>query len=155
MNPHKVPIGKRSMDLVIGSLCLILAAPLILVIALCVRVTMGSPILFRQVRPGLGGELFVLFKFRSMRIGDGDDESRLSELGAFLRRTSLDELPELWNVLKGEMSLVAPRPLLEQYLGRYWSEQERHHDVLPGMTGWAQVKGRNNVDWEQRFAMDL
>src|SRR5580765_4086075 len=108
MKQHRIPIWKRSLDLVVGSLCLILAAPLMLMIALCVRVTMGNPILFRQTRPGLGGRLFVLYKFRSMRVGDDSDEYRISRLGAFLRRTSLDELPELWNVLKGEMSLVGP-----------------------------------------------
>lgn len=155
MDRREVPIWKRSLDLMVGSLCLILATPLMLVIALCVRMTMGSPILFRQTRPGLGGQLFVLRKFRSMRNGDGADERRISRLGAFLRSTSLDELPELWNVLRGEMSLVGPRPLLEQYLGRYSPEQRRRHDVLPGITGWAQVNGRNMVDWEQRFAMDL
>jgi len=155
MKQHRIPIWKRSLDLVVGSLCLILAAPLMLVIALCLRVTMGNPILFRQMRPGLGGRLFVLYKFRSMRVGDDTDEYRISRLGAFLRRTSLDELPELWNVLKGEMSLVGPRPLLEQYLGRYAPEQKRRHDVLPGITGWAQVNGRNLVDWERRFALDL
>lgn len=130
-----------------------------LVVAVCVRITMGSPVFFRQSRPGLGGRLFVLYKFRTMRVGDdlgsSSDEYRITRLGAFLRKTSLDELPELWNVLRGEMSLVGPRPLLKQYLDRYSHEQKRHHNALPGITGWAQVNGRNAVEWEERFAMDI
>ena len=130
-----------------------------LVIALCVRATMGSPVLFRQLRPGLGGRLFVLHKFRSMRSrddsGTDSDEHRISRLGAFLRKTSLDELPELWNVLRGEMSLVGPRPLLKEYLDRYSLEQRRRHEAPPGITGWAQVNGRNAIDWDERFAMDI
>jgi len=156
---QQVPIWKRSLDLVVGSLCLLLTAPLVILIALCVRITMGSPILFRQLRPGLGGHLFVIHKFRSMRMandsGDRGDEYRITRLGAFLRKTSLDELPELWNVLRGEMSLVGPRPLLKEYLDRYSADQRRRHEVLPGITGWAQVNGRNAMDWEQRFALDI
>ena len=157
--PEQIPIWKRSFDLAVAGVSLMLAAPLMLLIALCVRITMGSPILFRQSRPGLGGRLFVLYKFRSMRVGDdlgsSSDEYRITRFGAFLRKTSLDELPELWNVLRREMSLVGPRPLLKQYLERYSPEQKRRHDVLPGITGWAQVNGRNAIDWEERFAMDI
>ncbi|HWY69375.1 MAG TPA: sugar transferase [Terriglobales bacterium] len=156
---HQIPIWKRGLDLLVGSLCLIVAAPLMLVIAVCVRASMGSPVLFQQLRPGLGGRLFVLHKFRSMRIGNGSGsdsvDHRISRLGAVLRKTSLDELPELWNVLRGEMSLVGPRPLLKEYLDRYSPEQRRRHEVLPGITGWAQVNGRNALDWDERFTMDI
>jgi lipopolysaccharide/colanic/teichoic acid biosynthesis glycosyltransferase len=138
---------------------MILAAPLMLLIALCIRATMGRPVLFRQIRPGLNGRPFVLYKFRSMRIeestGPARDGYRITPTGRFLRRTSLDELPEFWNVLCGHMSLVGPRPLLMQYLDRYSPEQRRRQEVLPGITGWAQVNGRNAVDWDQRFVMDV
>lgn len=152
---------KRLFDISVASLVLVLLSPILLVVALMVRINLGAPVLFRQVRPGLGGQPFVLLKFRTMRDavdGSGNplpDEQRLTRLGKFLRASSLDELPELWNVLKGDMSLVGPRPLLMEYLSLYTREQARRHDVRPGITGWAQVNGRNALDWEERFAMDV
>jgi lipopolysaccharide/colanic/teichoic acid biosynthesis glycosyltransferase len=153
--------GKRAFDLVVAGLALVLLWPVILIVALAVRIGLGSPVLFRQKRPGLGGRPFELVKFRTMRIdpeagtGLDSDSRRLTRLGSFLRSTSLDELPELWNVVKGEMSLVGPRPLLMQYLGRYTPEQARRHEVPPGLTGWAQVNGRNALSWEEKFELDL
>jgi sugar transferase EpsL len=153
--------GKRIFDLVLVILALILAAPIMAVVSVLVKIKLGSPILFRQERPGLHGKSFVLLKFRTMtdaRDTNGNllsDAERLTGLGRFLRRTSLDELPELWNVLKGEMSLVGPRPLLVQYLARYTPEQARRHDVRPGVTGWAQVNGRQEIPFSQRIAYDL
>jgi lipopolysaccharide/colanic/teichoic acid biosynthesis glycosyltransferase len=141
-----------------GLLCL---APVMAVTALIVRATMGGPVLFRQVRPGRGGRLFQVYKFRTMldaHDADGQplpDEQRLTRTGRFLRATSLDELPQLWNVLRGDMSLVGPRPLLVEYLPRYSAEQARRHDVLPGITGWAQVNGRNALGWDERFRLDV
>jgi sugar transferase EpsL len=152
--------GKRLFDLLIGITALILLAPVIGIIALLVRWRLGKPVLFRQRRPGLHSRPFVLLKFRTMtdaRDTSGQllpDAERLTPLGRFLRATSLDELPELINVLKGEMSLVGPRPLLMQYLTRYTPEQMRRHDVHPGLTGWAQIGGRNAVAWEERFVLD-
>jgi lipopolysaccharide/colanic/teichoic acid biosynthesis glycosyltransferase len=139
---------------------LIFALPLLLLVYL-VRSRLGSPVFFTQVRPGLNGEPFRMVKFRSMtdeRSPDGEllpDADRLTRFGALLRSTSLDELPELWNVLKGEMSLVGPRPLLMEYLPLYTAEQARRHDVRPGITGWAQVNGRNAISWEEKFALDV
>jgi len=129
--------------------------PLLLIAGLAVRLALGRPVLFVQERPGLGGRPFRLVKFRTMREGPGTDAERLTRLGRWLRLTSLDELPELLNVLRGEMSLVGPRPLLMRYLPRYTPEQARRHEVRPGITGWAQVKGRNAITWEQKFAYDV
>ncbi len=146
---------KRLFDLLVSALGLILLSPLLLILALLVRVNLGAPVLFRQPRPGYKGKIFNLYKFRSMKDGAGSDEERLSKFGRLLRASSLDELPELFNVLKGEMSLVGPRPLLVQYLDRYTPEQARRHDVLPGITGWAQVHGRNAISWEEKFRLDV
>ena len=146
---------KRALDVVGAGLGLVVAAIPMAVIALAIRVRMGSPVLFRQERPGLGGRPFTLAKFRTMRSGAGDDAARLTRLGRFLRATSLDELPELWNVLVGDMSLVGPRPLLMEYLPRYSERQARRHEVRPGLTGLAQVEGRNLVAWEERFELDV
>ena len=129
--------------------------PLLLVVGLAVRLALGRPVLFVQARPGLRGLPFRLIKFRTMREGAGSDAERLTRLGRWLRATSLDELPELFNVLRGEMSLVGPRPLLMRYLERYTPEQARRHEVRPGLTGWAQVNGRNALGWEQKFAYDV
>ena len=153
--------GKRILDLAFTVPALILFSPLLAAVALLVRIQLGSLILFRQQRPGLHREPFTLLKFRTMT-DDRDergnllpDADRLTPIGRFLRSTSLDELPELWNVLKGEMSLVGPRPLLMRYLDRYTPEQARRHEVKPGLTGWAQVNGRNALTWEDRFDLDV
>jgi len=136
-------------------LAAVLWLPVLAVVGVAVRFALGKPIFFMQERPGLGGRSFKLVKFRTMREGDGTDAERLTPLGKVLRATSLDELPELLNVLKGEMSLVGPRPLLMRYLPRYTPEQARRHEVRPGITGWAQVNGRNAISWEQKFAYDV
>ena len=154
-------IAKRLIDVLAASAALVLLAPLIAGIALAVRVKLGGPVLFRQERPGLDGRPFTLVKFRTMldaRTPDGrllPDEQRLPSFGQRLRSTSLDELPELWNVLRGDMSLVGPRPLLMQYLPLYSPEQARRHDVRPGITGWAQINGRNAISWPDKFALDV
>jgi sugar transferase EpsL len=152
---------KRVVDIVGASVGIILLAPVMLAVALLVLLTMGRPVLFRQQRPGLRGKPFTLYKFRTMRdarSASGEllpDELRLTTFGKWLRSTSLDELPELFNVLKGEMSLVGPRPLLMEYLPRYSPEQARRHEVKPGITGWAQVNGRNALSWEEKFRLDV
>ncbi|MFH1919247.1 MAG: sugar transferase [Planctomycetota bacterium] len=152
---------KRIIDLTGAVTLLILAAPVMLVTALLLRWKMGSPVLFRQARPGFKGRLLTLNKFRTMRNAvesDGSplpDNQRLTRLGRVLRGTSLDELPELWNVLKGDMSLVGPRPLLIEHLDLYTREQHRRHDVKPGLTGWAQVNGRDSLSWEKKLALDV
>ncbi|HXG60011.1 MAG TPA: sugar transferase [Planctomycetota bacterium] len=146
---------KRIMDVAGAVGGLVALSPVLALAAAAVRWTMGPPILFRQVRPGRRGRPFTLYKFRTMRPGKGPDAERVTPLGRLLRALSLDELPQLWNVLRGDMSLVGPRPLLMEYLGRYSPEQARRHDVPPGLTGWTQVNGRNGISWDEKFALDL
>ena len=159
--PRGVPPHKRLFDLLLTLPGVILLSPLLAGIALLLRIQHGPPVLFRQPRPGLRGEIFTLMKFRTMRSAVGPDgqplpdAQRLSPLGRTLRSLSLDELPELFNVLRGEMSLVGPRPLLVQYLPRYSPQQARRHECLPGITGWAQVNGRNALSWEEKFELDV
>jgi sugar transferase EpsL len=153
--------GKRCLDVVIAALALVMLSPVLAVTALLVRAKLGHRALFIQSRPGRGGRLFTLLKFRTMTDARDHlgsllpDEVRLTPFGQFLRSSSLDELPELWNVLRGEMSLVGPRPWLPQYLGLYTEQQARRHEVRPGITGWAQVNGRNRADWQDRLQMDV
>lgn len=152
---------KRLMDIFGSSLGLVILSPVLLVVYFLIRFKMGSPAFFKQVRPGLNGQPFEMVKFRTMLEAFGkdgkplSDAERLTGLGCFLRSTSIDELPELWNVLKGEMSLVGPRPLLMEYLPLYSSEQARRHEVRPGVTGWAQINGRNAISWDQKFDLDV
>lgn len=159
--PKEVPLIKRIFDLLVSTLGLLILSPLLLIITFTILLSSGLPILFRQPRPGYRGRPFIIYKFRTM-IAEYDsegkllpDEKRVMGLGRFLRVTSLDELPELINVFKGDMSIVGPRPLLMQYLSRYTPEQARRHDVLPGITGWAQINGRNAITWEDKFKFDV
>jgi len=152
---------KRLFDFTVSTIGLLLLAPVIAWIAFQIRLKLGSPVFFRQVRPGKDGKTFEMIKFRTMRDAiDKDfnplpDSERMTPFGAFLRSSSLDELPELWNVLKGDMSLVGPRPLLMEYILLYSPEQARRHEARPGVTGWAQVNGRNAISWEQKFQLDV
>ena len=156
-----MPFSKRIFDLLIASLGLVILSPFILLIAMLIRIFLGTSILFRQTRPGYKGKPFTVYKFRTMTdVHDAQgnllsDSLRLTGFGKFLRSLSLDELPELFNILRGDMSFVGPRPLLMEYLPLYSREQMRRHDVYPGLTGWAQVNGRNAIDWSARFAMDV
>ena len=152
---------KRFFDIIASALGLIILSPIIAIVAWQIKRKLGSPVLFRQTRPGKDGKPFEMIKFRTMRDAvdaNGNplpDEERMTPFGSFLRSTSLDELPELWNVLKGDMSLVGPRPLLMEYLPLYSAEQYRRHEVRPGVTGWAQINGRNAISWEDKFKLDV
>ncbi len=154
-------ILKRLFDLLVAFVGLLLFSPILFIVAILVRLFHGTPILFKQERPGYKGKAFFIYKFRTMTnrtAPDGSllpDAERMTRFGRFLRTTSIDELPELLNILRGEMSLVGPRPLLMQYLPLYSDEQMRRHDVLPGITGWAQINGRNNISWDEKFKLDL
>lgn len=159
-NPKKYDYLKRGLDIFCAGVGLVALSPVIAVTAVVVRAKLGSPVIFKQERPGLNGELFTLYKFRSMLDADKSrgivtDEDRITSFGRKLRATSLDELPSLVNVVKGEMSIVGPRPLLVQYLPLYTQEQARRHEALPGVTGLAQVNGRNDVEWENKFELDV
>lgn len=165
MQKHKQGIYekyiKRMLDIIISLAALIVLSPILAAVALLVRIKLGAPVIFQQQRPGYHEKIFGLCKFRSMTDERGEngellpDEVRLTKFGKALRATSLDELPELWNILKGDMSLIGPRPLLVKYLPLYNEFQKQRHDVRPGLTGWAQVNGRNTISWEQRFAYDV
>ena len=159
--PQNTPISKRLLDLSIALISLIVLSPVLILLGILVAVFLGRPIFFHQMRPGLHGKIFKLYKFRTMNENTDEnnhllpDEERLTKFGRFLRTTSLDELPELFNILKGDMSIVGPRPLLISYLPLYNPHQMRRHDVLPGLTGWAQINGRNTLTWEEKFDLDV
>lgn len=152
---------KRLMDIVAATIALLLLSPIVIIVALKIQKNLGKPVLFRQKRPGINGEIFEMIKFRSMRDAvdkDGNelpDAERLTPFGMKLRSSSLDELPGLWNVVKGDMSLVGPRPLLVEYLPLYSKEQAKRHNVRPGITGWAQINGRNAISWDDKFKLDV
>jgi lipopolysaccharide/colanic/teichoic acid biosynthesis glycosyltransferase len=152
---------KSVLDRIIAAIALLILSPLILIMAIAIYVRMGKPIIFAQLRPGQNGRIFTFYKFRTMtdeRDFNGNllpDEQRLTAFGQFLRQTSLDELPQLWNVVKGDMSFVGPRPLMVDYLDRYSPEQARRHEVTPGITGWAQINGRNALTWQEKFKLDV
>jgi lipopolysaccharide/colanic/teichoic acid biosynthesis glycosyltransferase len=153
-------MAKRLFDCMVASIALVVLSPILLIVAGLIRQKLGSPVLFSQVRPGLKGRPFKMVKFRTMRDAQDEqgnplpDEQRLTPFGQLLRSTSLDELPELWNVIKGDMSLVGPRPLLMEYLPLYTQDQAKRHDVRPGVTGWAQINGRNAISWDEKFKLD-
>lgn len=152
---------KRALDFIMALFCLVILSPVMLIIAILVRIKLGSPVIFKQPRPGLNEKIFTMYKFRTMTDEcdeNGEllpDEQRLTDFGKWLRSTSLDELPELWNIFKGDMSFVGPRPLLVDYLPLYNDQQRRRHGVRPGLTGFAQVSGRNAISWEERFLLDI
>ena len=154
-------MAKRCLDIIVASGAVLVFLPIFILVAILVRVNLGSPVLFLQMRPGLHGKPFFIYKFRSLTNAVDEqgrllsDEKRLTSFGNWLRKSSLDEIPQLFNVIKGDMSLVGPRPLLMEYLPLYSSEQARRHDVLPGITGWAQVCGRNAISWEEKFSLDV
>jgi lipopolysaccharide/colanic/teichoic acid biosynthesis glycosyltransferase len=160
-NGRSTPLSKRVFDVLFSLVAVIILAPVFIVVSIVLVISDGIPVFFTQTRPGKNGNPFELRKFRTMKVARNQndelikDGKRITKFGNFLRRTSLDELPELINVLKGEMSIVGPRPLLMQYLGRYSDEQSRRHEVLPGITGWAQVNGRNAISWEEKFQLDV
>ncbi|HEX8360770.1 MAG TPA: sugar transferase [Longimicrobium sp.] len=153
--PRRGGAAKRALDVAGAGAGLLVLSPAILAVAAAVRLRLGSPVLFRQERTGRGGRSFTILKFRTMLDGAGSDAERLTSFGRFLRSTSLDELPQLWNVLRGDMSLVGPRPLLPEYLGRYTPRQARRHEVRPGITGWNAVNGRNSMTWDEQFELDV
>lgn len=152
---------KRFLDIVLSGMALVILSPVLFIVAILVRTKLGSPVIFHQERPGKDEKIFILCKFRTMTDGKDEngnllpDEVRLTKFGKLLRSTSLDELPELWNILKGDMSIVGPRPLLVRYLPYYTDEERKRHSVRPGLTGYAQINGRNALNWEDRFAYDL
>jgi len=153
--------GKRIMDFVLALIAIIVLSPVLLIVAILVRLKLGNPVAFKQERPGLNEKIFTMYKFRTMtdeRDKNGEllpDSVRLTKFGKFLRSTSLDELPELWNIVRGDMGIIGPRPLLVQYLPLYNKHQKRRHEVRPGLSGWAQVNGRNAISWEEKFDLDV
>lgn len=163
--PHKKGVYeryiKRPLDFVLSFIALIVFSPILLITAILVRIKLGSPVIFKQERPGLNGEIFHMYKFRTMTDARDEcgnlltDDERLTDFGKKLRSTSLDELPEFWNIVRGDMSLIGPRPLLVKYLSRYNAHQARRHEVRPGVTGYAQVNGRNSITWEKKFDLDV